>query len=233
MSDWGSVQARAPWAGVPLDAVRLPALRHLNMSTYSMEWAQHGAAHMRGAARLVAAYAASLRTLRLRFKLGAKLESHHELAALESGFLESVLLAAPLAALQRLDLSVDYRMQDAAIDKARYLEALRLLGRLSLPRLTRLSLWGGAATGQGVRWLEGAHLPALRRLAVIDHVSGPTPEHSLVTALSAPRWSALEALDLDNPYAGGMAALSAALAPTLRHLAVYEWLFGTESCVAE
>jgi hypothetical protein len=148
---------------------------------------------------------------------------------LEVGFLESVLLAAPLPALQRLDLSVEF----AAADEARCLDALRPLARLSLPRLTRLSLEADDATGQGVRWLEGAHLPALRHLAVEDY-SDFRADHPCVAALTAPRWSALEALELYvRIHSGGMAALSAALAPTLRRLGVSWWRFGTEGCAEE
>jgi hypothetical protein len=231
LSDWGGGQGSASsWAGAPLDAVRLPALRHLNLYlSSSSDWAQRGAAHMRGAARLVAAHAASLRTLRLSFDITLQPESLRELAALEVGFLESVLLAAPLPALQRLDLDVDF----AAADEARCLEALCPLARLSLPRLTRLSLDAHTATGQGVRLLEGAHLPALRHLAVIDY-SGRTGDPPCVAALCAPRWSALEALELfAHPRGSSSAALSATLAPTLRRLAVNEWPFGTEGCAEE
>jgi hypothetical protein len=228
LSNWGVGQGGAQWAGVPVGAVRLPALRHLNLYHGSLDWEQHGAAYMRGTARLVGAHAASLRTLHLGLRITAQPESHLELAALEVGFLESVLLAAPLAALRRLDLTVIC----PAADEARCLEALRCLSRLSLPRLTRLSLNADDATGQGVRWLEGAHLPALRHLWVYDY-SAFRPDHS-VAALCAPRWSALEALDLRvNPYGGGMAALSAALAPTLRRLAVEWWAFGEEGCAEE
>jgi hypothetical protein len=152
------------------------------------------------------------------------------MAALEVGFLQSVLLAAPLPALQRLDLSVEF----AAADEARCLDALRPLARLSLPRLARLSLEADDATGQGVRLLEGAHLPALRHLAVRDY-SDFRPEHPCVAALTAPCWSALEALDLHGYISdsGVMAALSAALAPTLRRLVVRSWPFGTEGCAEE
>jgi hypothetical protein len=87
--------------------------------------------------------------------------------------------------------------------------------------------------GQGVRWLGGAHLPALRHLGVIDG-SGFRPEHSCVAALAAPRWFALEALQLCVRTSGsGTAALSTALAPTLRRLMVFEWPFGTEGCAEE
>jgi hypothetical protein len=148
---------------------------------------------------------------------------------LEVGFLESVLLAAPLPALRRLDLFV----YSTPNDEARCLEALRPLARLSLPRLTRLSLSAWAATGQGVRWLEGAHLPALRHLRVLDY-SGPRPDHPCVAALCAPRWSALEALELYVCHSdSAMAALSTALAPTLRRLVVPRWPFGTEGCAEE
>ena len=230
---WGDGQAPAPWTGVPLDAIRLPALRHLDLdldSGYSYSsWNHRGAAHMRGAARLVAAHAASLRTLRLRFCTTSQPESHRELSALEVGFLESVLLATPLPALRRLDLFV----YSTPNDDARCLEALRCLARLSLPRLTRLSLSAWAATGQGVRWLEGAHLPALRHLGVIDY-SASTGEQPCVAALAAPRWSALEALELFVRTRGdGMAALSTALAPTLRRLSMNWWPFGTEGCAEE
>jgi hypothetical protein len=221
---------------VSLEAVRLPALRHLDLywsSSSSLGWQQHGAAHMPGAARLVAAHAASLRTLHLSFWITSHPESQRELAmaALEVGFLESVLLAAPLPALQRLDLSVEF----TSANEARCLDALRPLACLSLPRLARLSLTAGAATGQGVRLLEGAHLPALRYLEVND-LSDSRPEHPCVAALSAPRWSALEALELYYYISdsSGMAALSAALAPTLRRLVVvYRWPFGTEGCAEE
>jgi hypothetical protein len=195
---------------------------------------------MRGAARLVAAHAASLRTLRLSFGITSQPELHRELAALEGGCLESVLLAAPLPALQRLDLSVEVaavaedRCYWDGVDKARCLDALRPLARLSLPRLARLSLTAGFVTGQGVRWLEGAHLPALCHLAVYDN-NGSRPEHTCAAALAAPRWSALEALELDpnTSDSRGMAALSAALAPTLRRLVVYRWPFGSEGCAEE
>jgi hypothetical protein len=141
---------------------------------------------------------------------------------LEVGFLESVLPAAPLPALRRLDLGVTV----APVNEARCLEALQTLARLSLPRLTRLSLDAGAATGQGVRWLEGAHLPALRRLGVRDN-SSPKAEQSCAAALTAPRWSTLEALELNIFIPrGDLAALSAALGPTLRRLVVKEWPFG-------
>jgi hypothetical protein len=231
LSDWGGGQGAASWAGVPSEAVRLPALRHLALYFYSLDWAQHGAAHMRGAARLVAAHAASLRTLRLMFWITPQSEPNRELAALEVGFLESVLLAAPLPALQRLDLHVEV----AAAAIARCLEALRPLARLSLPRLARLSLrlCHGFVTGQVVRLLEGAHLPALRHLAVDDY-SDFRADHPCVAALSAPRWSALEALELYVRIdSSGMAALSAVLAPTLRRLGVWWWLFGTEGCAEE
>jgi hypothetical protein len=228
LSEWG-VGQRASWSGAPLGAVRLPALRHLNLYQDSLDWEQHGAAHMRGAARLVAAHAASLRTLHLSFWIESQSQYHRELAALDVGFLESVLLAAPLPALQRLDLDV----YSTPNDEARCLEALRCLARLSLPRLARLALEAGAATGQAVRWLEGAHLPALRRLGVYDY-NGFRPEHPCVAALCAPRWSALEALELYvDTSGGGMAALSAALAPTLRRLAVPRWPFGEEGCAEE
>ena len=147
------------------EAVRLPALRHLDLHQYTSSWTQRGAAHMRGAARLVAAHAASLCTLYLRVWIRSRSKLYRELAALEDGFLESVLLAAPLPALRRLDLDVYWD----GVDEARCLEALRPLARLSLPRLTRLSLWAGDATDQGVRWLQGAHLPALRHLAVEEY----------------------------------------------------------------
>jgi hypothetical protein len=116
-------------------------------------------------------------------------------------------------------------------DKARCLEALRPLARLSLPLLARLTLDAGAATGQGVRWLEGAHLPALRHLGVTDY-SASRPDHPCVAALTVPRWSALEALDLHGYISdsGDAAALSATLAPTLRRLAVWSWPFCTEGC---
>jgi hypothetical protein len=139
-----------------------------------------------------------------------------------------VLLAAPLPALRRLDLDVEF--SDAV--EARCLEALRPLARLSLSRLTRLSLDAQAATGQGVRWLEGAHLPALRHLGMTD-CSVLTADHPFVAALAAPRWSALESLELCFNPSGGMAALSAALAPTLRRLVVPRWPFGTEGCAEE
>jgi hypothetical protein len=108
------------------------------------------------------------------------------------------------------------------------------LSRLSLSRLTRLSLFADAATGQGVRWLEGAHLPALRHLGVHDF-SQSIHDHPRVAALAAPRWSALESLELQiSTSGGGMAALSAALAPTLRRLVVkWSWPFGTEGCAEE
>ena len=238
LSSWGGGQGAPPWAGVPLDAVRLPALRHLKLDCddYPWDWQQHGPAHMRGAARLVAAHA-SLRTLRLSFWITPKpseyyaklFEARFELTALEVGFLESALLAAPLPALQRLDLKVE---QFHTADETRCLEALRPLARLSLPRLTRLSLEADAATGQGVRLLEGAHLPALRHLRVYDFGSFKA-EHPFVAALSAPRWSALEALDLYVLTSGGMTALSAALAPTLRRLVVPRWPFGEERCAKE
>jgi hypothetical protein len=186
---------------------------------------------MRGAARLVAAHAASLRTLHLEFWITSQLKHHGELAALEGGFLQSVLLAKPLPALQRLDL----QFGPAYKREARCLEALRPLARLSLPRLTRLSLWALTATGQAMRLLEGAHLPALRHLEVNDY-SGSRPEHSCASALAAPRWSALEALRLYDytSESGGMAALSAALAPILRRLFVFtKWPFGTEGCAEE
>jgi hypothetical protein len=232
MSDWGSVQARAPWAGVPLDAVRLPALRHLDLHRYcSSTWEQHGAAHTRGAARLVAAHAASLRILRLRFRITPHLEARSEVAtaALEEGFLESVLLAAPLPALQGLDLGV----RGPAADEARWLEALRPLERLSLPRIARLDVGAGAATGQVVRLLEGAHLPTLRHLRVDDYSS--FRDHPCVAALTAPRWSALEGLELfvSGTRGDGMAALSTALAPTLRRLSMNWWPFGAEGCAEE
>jgi hypothetical protein len=180
----------------------------------------------------VAAHASSLRTLHLRLRITPQPESHHELAALEVGFLESVLLAAPLPALRRLDLDVSVWIITRG-DEARYLEALRCLARLSLPCLARLSLDAHTATGQGVRWLEGAHLPALRHLGVIDY-SGIISDPSCVAALAAPRWSALEALELNVATSGGgMAALSAALAPTLRRLVVDEWPFGTQGCAEE
>jgi hypothetical protein len=67
-------------------------------------WPQRGAAHMRGAARLVAAHAASLRTLGLEIWITSYPEDGDDMAALEGGFLESALLAAPLPALQRLEL---------------------------------------------------------------------------------------------------------------------------------
>jgi hypothetical protein len=174
----------------------------------------------------VAAHASSLRTLHLRLRITPQPESHHELAALVVGFLESVLLAAPLPALRRLDL----RVLPLLGDSARCLDALRPLARLSLPRLTRLSIWANGATGQGVRWLEGAHLPALRHLEVGDN-SGIISDPSCVAALAAPRWSALEALELYVPHSGGgMAALSAVLAPTLRRLVVDRWPFDEEGC---
>jgi hypothetical protein len=231
---WGGGKGAAPWSGMPPDAVRLPALRHLDLYLYRSFMEQHGAAHMRGAARLVAAHATSLRTLCLRFDITPLPESHCELAALEGGFLESVLLAAPLPALRRLDLSVRYYTWAG---KARCLEALRPLARLSLPRLARLSLGALAATGQGVRWLEGAHLSALRHLAVLDdsaYDADYTEEYPCVAALAAPRWSSLESLELYViPSRGGTAALSAVLAPTLRRLAVFEWPFDTEGCAEE
>jgi hypothetical protein len=229
LSNWGGGQGAAPWTGLPLEAVRLPALRHLDLYWSSSGWEQHGAAHMRGAARLLAAHAHPLRTLRLRFWIRSHPEIHPELSALEVGFLESVLLAAPLPALRRLDLDVYWD----GVDEARCLDALRPLARLSLPRLTRLTLWAGAVTGQGVRWLEGAHLPALRHLRVADY-NASRPEHSCAAALAAPRWSALEALELcEHPPRGDVAALSAALAPTLRRLVVDRWPFGTEGCAEE
>jgi hypothetical protein len=227
LSNWEGGQGAPPWAVVPLDAVRLPALRHLDLyHGYSGSWAQHGAAHMRGATRLVTAHASSLRTLRLRLEITPQPESRRELAALEVGFLESVLLAAPLPALRRLDLFV----YSTPNDEARCLEALCPLARLSLPRLARLSLSARAATGQGVRWLEGADLPALRHLGVTEY-GAPRQEHSCVAALAAPRWSALESLELYVRHSdSGMAALSAALAPTLRRLVAPRWPFGTEGC---
>jgi hypothetical protein len=232
LSSWGGGQGAALWSSLPLDAVRLPALSHLNLhwrSYYSSGWEQNAAAHMRGATRLVAAHAASLRTLYLGFWITSQPEAHRELSTLEVGFLESVLLAAPLPALRRLDLDV----YCAATAEVRCLEVLRPLAHLSLPRLARLRLWTGAATGQGVRLLECAHLPALRHLAVNDY-SGSRPEHSCAAALSEPRWCALEALGLSVCRSGGgMAAMSAALAPTLRRLKVYKWPFGTEGCAEE
>jgi hypothetical protein len=231
LSAWGGGQESTSWAGAPLGAVRLPALRHLNLYQYS-GWAQHGAAHMRGAARLVAAHAASLRTLRLYFCITPQSEYHHELAALEGGLLESVLLAAPLSALERLDLGVYLYCTPA--DEARCMAALRPLERLSLPLLTRLSLSADGATGQGVRWLEGTHLPALRHLEVDDY-SDRRPVKDCVAAITALRWSALEALALGGfaSESGGMPALSAVLAPTLRRLTVGTWSFGTEGCAEE
>jgi hypothetical protein len=84
-----------------------------------------------------------------------------------------------------------------------------------------------------VLWLEGAHLPALRHLAVHDY-RGFRPDHPCVAALTAPRWSALEALDLRvRTSGGGMAALSAALAPTLRRLMVDRWPFVEEGRAEE
>jgi hypothetical protein len=231
LSGWGGGQGSAPWGGAPFEAVRLPALRHLNLYLPPFGWATHGAAYMRAVARLVAAHAPALRTLRLSFRVTSQPKSHHELAmaALEVGFLESVLLAAPLPVLRRLNLNVEF----AAAHEARCLEALRPLARLSLPRLARLSLWAGRAAGQGVRWLEGAHLPALRHLGVID-LSAFRPDHPCVVALSAPRWSALEALELSVLTCGGsMEAFSAALAPTLRRLEVCGWPFGREGCAEE
>jgi hypothetical protein len=237
LSDWGGHEAVA-WASAPFETVRLPALRHLDLHPCSsFDWVPHGAAHMRAAARLVAAHAASLHTLILEFWITSQPESHRELAALEVGFLESVLLAAPLPALQRLHLDVEVGANDhearAVADEERCLEALRPLARLSLPRLARLSLEARDATGQGVRWLEGAHLPVLRHLKVTDY-GAFRPEHPCIAALAAPRWSALEALELSVSTSGdGMAALSAALAPTLRRLAITEWPFGTEGCAEE
>jgi hypothetical protein len=233
LSHWGGGQESTSWAGVPHEAVRLPALRHLDLHPWHCwdGWAQHGAAHMRGAARLVAAHAGSLRTLRLSFWITSPPESHPELAALEGSFLESVLLAAPLPALRRLDLSMDDIEDD---DEALGLEALRPLARLSLPRLTRLRLDAYLVTGQGVRWLEGAHLPALRRLGVEDFDEYWT-DNPCLKPLAAPRWPALETLELKvSAWANrGMAALSAALAPTLRRLVVKEWPFGGEGCAEE
>jgi hypothetical protein len=238
LSGWGGGLGAALWASMPLKAVRLPALRHLDLQEESATcsgWAQRGAAHMRGAARQVAAHAASLRTLRLEFWITSPPTSHHELAALEVGFLESVLLAAPLPALRRLDLSAWF--DPYATNKARCLEALRPLVNLSLPRLARLSLDAGeAAGGQGVRLLEGAHLPALHHLKVEEFKDRYYEiEHPCALALAAPRWSVLEALDLDlfGKSCDGLAALSAALAPTLRRLVVDTWQFGTEGCAEE
>ena len=232
MRNWGGGQRATPWASVRIEPVRLPALRHLDLCRCSSDWiwAHHGAAHMRGAARLVAAHAASLLTLSLSFYITPRPESHRKRAALERGFLESVLLAAPLPALRRLDVQVGCPTRNR---KARCLESLSPLARLSLPSLTRLSLWAEAATGQGVRWLEGAHLPALRHLEVRD--SYFRPEQSCAAALAAPRWSALESLELGgySSDSGGMAVLSAALAPTLRRLVVSLWPFGTEGCAEE
>lgn len=92
-------------------------------------------------------HAASLRPLRLGFDITSQPESHRELAALEGGFLESVLLDAPLPALRCLDFDV----QVAAADKARCLDALRPLARVSLPRLSRLSLNAYRSMDQALR----------------------------------------------------------------------------------
>jgi hypothetical protein len=84
-----------------------------------------------------------------------------------------------------------------------------------------------------VRWLEGAHLPALRHLAVAEY-EGSMGEHHIVTALSAPRWSTLQSLEMSFDRAGvDLAALSAALAPALHRLAVRSWPFGDEGCAEE
>jgi hypothetical protein len=118
-------------------------------------------------------------------------------------------------------------------DKALGLEALRPLARLSLPRLIRLRLRADLVAGQGVRWLEGAHLPALRRLGVEDFRIY-WADNPCLKPLAAPRWSALETLELKVlADSGGRAALSAALAPTLRRLVVEEWPFGGEGCAEE
>jgi hypothetical protein len=58
---------RASWLCPPA------ALRHLDRYCFShLDWAQHGAAHMRGTARLVAAHAASLHTLNVDFRIPPK-----------------------------------------------------------------------------------------------------------------------------------------------------------------
>ena len=56
----------------------------------------------------MAAHSANLRTLRLMFRIKSQRKAHRELAALEGGFLERALLAAPMPALRRLDLPVEF-----------------------------------------------------------------------------------------------------------------------------
>jgi hypothetical protein len=201
LQDQGGIQGA--WSPHPGGPPRLPALRHLDLEAqpFAPAWDGVAAAHMRGAARLVAAHAPALRTLRLRLRLNARLELPQELLAAERAFLESVLLAGPLPALERLDLRLVCWPQDAAEEgEARALEALRPLSRLSLPRLARLGLdiryfHRGASSAQVLRWLEGAHLPALRRLS-LRALAAPEHLEQRMRALEAPRWAALEALDL-------------------------------------
>jgi hypothetical protein len=203
---------------------RLPALRHLSMRVPYPAWtaSQGDAAAAGGAARALEAHVPALRGLHLLMRDSQTDSQGEEKARM------GALLAAPMPALERLDVFLPSRYNDE-IDRQR-LELLRPLSRLAAPRLARATLVtdgfrDGRALAQMLRWLGGAQLPALRHLGLVCSTEGDSS--ACLTPLAAPRWAALESLDLMARSVDELPpAVSRTLAPNLRSFTGFVWPFG-------
>lgn len=133
--------------------------------------------------------------------------------------------SASLPALERLCLHLFCEEDNAAeAQDAHNLKVLCPLARASMPGLIALDLrisqfYSNAATGGVLELLAAAHLLTLRNL--LHQFRG-----KWMDALAAPRWASLETLEIRvqlrcwEQESGAAAALSLALAPTLRRLAL-------------
>jgi hypothetical protein len=216
---------------------RLPSLRHLSIGAPHPAWREgDDAVAWCGAASALAAHLPALRSLHLTESRGfhrLKGSGAAKLAGMEA------LLATPMPALERLEIFVDPMISRYNEEQEReILELLRPLSRLSAPRLARLKLHtqgfcDGRGLAQMVRWVAGARLPALRRLALSCTDTGDMG--ASLSALTARRWAALESLQLwGRLHPGSVApAVSAALAPTLRSFTGLDWPFGGPRHAAE